>query len=329
MPAQKNLASFQSANVMPWKLFQDTKLMRSITSDKIILPRHLQVGPTSACNLNCSYCSCKNRIRTVLSIDELKAIVDLSVRLKVAGFTITGDGEPLLHPKINQFLEYALERGIKSGLVTNGLMLDHLDKTIAPLLTWLRISFDDDREFDPAFIRQLEILRGASDEIDIAFSYVVSPHYQLEKIAQVIRYANSRHFTHVRLVSDLYQTELVDINALQSALENLGVDTSRCIFQGRSQWTAGVQKCWISLLKPMIASDGYLYPCCGVQYALPDADRQRTFPIEMRMGHHTELPAIIQEQRCFDGSRCVRCYYNNYNTALSGLLPEYQHPDFV
>ena len=329
MSDQRNLASFQSANTLPWKLFQDTELIRSITSNKIILPRHLQVGPTSACNLNCSFCSCKNRARTVLSIDALRAIVDLSIRLKVAGFTITGDGEPLLHPKINQFLEYALDHGIKLGLVTNGSMLDCLDKTIASLLTWLRISFDDNREFDSAFICQLETLCEAGNGIDLAFSYVVSPHYRLEKIAEIICYANRHQFTHIRLVPDLYQTELVDMNALQGALENLGIDTSRCIFQGRSQWTVGVRESWISLLKPMIASDGYLYPCCGVQYALPDADKQRTFPVEMRMGHFTELPAIIQEQKCFDGSRCVRCYYDNYNTALSGLLAEYQHLDFV
>lgn len=326
---ENELLSFQAANIMPWKLFQDMDLMRSICFDKIVLPRHLQIAPTSACNLNCPFCSCKYRAKTVLPLSDLKAIVDMSVYLKVAGFTVTGDGEPLLHPKINEFLLYAIVHGIKIGLVTNGTKLRNLSAAVAPLLTWIRISFSDFREFDSAFTDQLQYLYEVGKGVDMAFSYVVSPQYCLEKIAQVVSYANSHNFTHVRLVADLYQTEKVNMNRVRTELNNLGIDVSRCIFQDRAEWTTGAKKCWISLLKPTIASDGYLYPCCGVQYALADGDKQRMFPPEMRMGRYTELPSIIQKQKHFDGSVCVKCYYDNYNSVLSNLLVTYHHREFV
>ena len=330
-----DVASFTAANAMPWKTIHDLELVESMVKHGKILPRHMQIGPTSRCNLDCPFCSCKNRSQTELSLGQLKEIVDIASSLKTVGFTVTGDGEPLLHPEINEFIEYAVIHGIKIGLVSNGLKLTELDSSIVPMITWARISFSDFLVFNDHFIRQMDYLRKHSQgKVDLAFSYVVDPSHQkyhaqkqLENIKQVVGYANKYHFTHVRLVADLYQTQSVDMKKLKADLG--AFDTRLCIFQPRTEHTKGAKKCLISLLKPMIASDGYLYPCCGVQYALPKEEEQRMFPLRMRMGHYRELATIIDRQLCFDGSVCSVCYYENYNTMLSQICKSYKHEQFV
>ena len=83
----------------------------------------------------------------------------------------------------------------------------------------------------------------------------------------------------------------------------------------------------ISLLKPVIGADGLLYPCCGTQYAMfpPPGD----YDDLMCMGPAIELYSIYQEQKHFDGSQCVRCYYDEYNALLEQIIIPLEHKEFV
>ena len=52
-------------------------------------------------------------------------------------------------------------------------------------------------------------------------------------------------------------------------------------------------------------------------------------PVDMRMCHWTELKDTILQQKHYDGSNCVRCYYNNYNEMLGLLTSDIQHRNFL
>ncbi|MEE2986389.1 MAG: radical SAM protein [Nitrospinota bacterium] len=84
-------------------------------------PRQVQIEITNRCNMDCPMCP-----REVLEIelehmdwDKFVAVVDqLNDREEI---TLTGWGEPFLHPQIFEMISYCKERGHKVMITSNGL----------------------------------------------------------------------------------------------------------------------------------------------------------------------------------------------------------------
>lgn len=323
--------SFTSANSMPLKVIGDKNLLESIIKDNKIIPIHMQISPTNKCNLSCTYCSMSDRDKKEeMSLDELKELVDISSSLGTKAYTVTGGGSPCMHKDINKFLQYAKSKNISLGLVDNGLLLNRLTPKTLETLTWARISFDDDRKFDTNFLDKMDYAIKNGPTVDWAFSYVVSENYDINNIKHIIQYANRNNFTHVRMVPDLYNVDKVDINGLEKELQlDDSLNLDKVIFQQRQSFTHGDKNCLISLLKPLIASDGNVYACCGLQYSEGTPDEKRTYRKNLSMGHFRDLPKIISNQKWFDGSICNKCYYKNYNTLLNAMTNKMKHGEFL
>jgi len=325
----KQKINYTAAESFPTKVIADRDLAESIDVNRIIPPIHLQLSPTNRCNLNCPFCSCSQVDRKQqLTIDELKEIANISASLGTKAVTITGGGEPLLHPEINTLIDVFHDLGVQIGLVSNGKAAKKLQGSSIDKITWIRVSFDDYREFNDEFISNMNHL-VTSGHTDMAFSYVVSANVNLSGVEKIMNYANLNDFTHVRFVSDIYFPNEESINTITQHFKVNKINDDRAIYQARSKFTKGQKDCFVSLLKPIIAADGYIYPCCGVQYALAENKDQKQFPECMRMGHYSELPKIINATQNFDGSMCVKCYYKNYNDVLSLLMGDLKHKEFV
>jgi len=312
-----NTNSFTAADVqIPAKVLQDIKLVESVVKNKRIPLRHLQLCPTNKCNLNCKFCSCADRdISLMLSYSQIMNILIQASEVGCESVTITGGGEPLLHPRINDIIDSCYNLGIKVGLVTNGIALEKLDRKV----DWCRISVDSTRDFDELkhdIRHTIELFH----DIDWAFSYVL--YESVGGLPGVVEFANSYNFTHVRVVSDILSPNDDIMLDAKKLLE--GID-ERVIYQARSNPTRGAEKCWISLLKPTVGADGEIYPCCGVQYALNDS--KRDFTGRMSMG--TDIKDINEGQKVFNGSICDKCYYSGYNQTLDLLMKDIKHPEWV
>jgi organic radical activating enzyme len=312
------LASYTSASGgAPVKLLQS----KDAVIDGRIVPVHLQVCPTNRCNLNCDFCSCSGRDKKL----ELSwsAIQELLVMFRDCGtraITITGGGEPLLHPKINQMIDLCRGLGIDVGLVTNGIAIDRL---ATHDLMWIRVSTSDKRDLDGHFWERLDRAVGARPETDWNFSHVLTAEPDYDVIRQVLEFAGTHDFTHVRIVSDLLNLDQVpSMEEVRRELTSApGEDLA--LYQGRKAFTRGRKRCLISLLKPTIAADGHAYPCCGVQYALPDPTYD--FEGRMDMGEYRDFPTRLASQEPFDGSPCVQCYYDEYNVMLDLMTRSLKH----
>src|SRR5665647_2876231 len=113
--------SYTSAGSVPYKMFRNGKLL-SFLEAKIIPQVHVQFIPTNRCNLGCSFCSCSERDKDLeMPISEVEEMVPFLKTLGCQSVTITGGGEPLMHPNIGGIIRLFVEDGIKVGLVTNGL----------------------------------------------------------------------------------------------------------------------------------------------------------------------------------------------------------------
>jgi hypothetical protein len=320
------VTSYTSANALPIKIFKDKELMRSMIEDKKIIPTHVQLVPTNRCNQNCTYCSFKGSDKHLeLSKKELGDIVDTVARLGTKAITVTGGGEPLIHPDINWLIPYIRSKGMKVGLVSNGKQLDLLNPDNINYLTWYRISFDTNRKLDDTFISNLDKVVSHNSGCDLAFSYVITKKTNWSDLRRLINYTNDNGFSHLRIVEDIFNPGIMSIDELKDATKDL--DTSKVIYQGKKEFTNGDKDCWISLIKPFIGADGYVYPCCGITYA--HKDEQGVEPKSMRMGHWSQLADIISNQQNFKGSGCDKCYYPEYNAILSVLRNDIKHEEFI
>ena len=89
-------------------------------------PRQVQIEITNRCNMDCPMCP-----REVLDIelehmdwDKFITVVDkLTERESI---TLTGWGEPFLHPRIFDMIAYCKERGHRVMITSNGLFSNEL-----------------------------------------------------------------------------------------------------------------------------------------------------------------------------------------------------------
>lgn len=313
------LASYTAAGCFPTKLLQ-----QAVVQKGKIVPYHVQLNPTNACNLRCPFCSCSERERELsVPMSEMMEMIRMFAGLGTRAVTITGGGEPMLYPNLNEMIRTCNGHGIAVGLVTNGTLLGRLEEQP----TWVRISFDDLRALDRRFAQTVESAVRWLPESDWAFSYVLGSKPKIPTIKGVLKLAADNGFTHVRLVSDLLDLEAVpDMQQMQRLLRDANGEPL-VIYQGRKQYTAGRTDCLISLAKPVVGADGNLYPCCGTQYAIDPPPRD--YAAVMSMGHWREFPAVFNEQRHFDGSICSRCYYDDYNMALGLMTTPVAHGVFI
>jgi organic radical activating enzyme len=316
--------SFTAANSIPVKIFKNEQLVKNLNMG-YIPPIHVQLIPTNRCNLKCSFCSCSQRNKKdELTMRQIETLCEQLKHIGCKAATITGGGEPLMHKDISLILDSLDNYDIKIGLVTNGLLLHRLNVTDFNKITWCRISCADERDFDEAQ-DIIEIAVKCGRNVDWAFSYVVGNNYNAENLNKYITFANKYNFTHIRVVSDLLN--LSNVKNMNEIKKSIVTNDNLVIYQGRKEFDPGQKECRISLLKPVIGADGFVYPCCGVQYAHQIEDRDN--PQSMRMGRIEDIEKIYFEQKFFNGLQCYRCYYKNYNDILEQMVGKMEHLEFV
>lgn len=321
--------SFTAANSLPLKILKHKDLINSIYDGKI-KPVHLQMIPTNKCNMTCPFCSCSDRDKELeMSLETCVDVIGEFYKNGMKSITITGGGEPLMYPHIKECVDNLHSKNVDIGLVTNGLLLGKSDGDMLNKLTWCRISSGDHRRFTEGYSRQIEKAVNYGKDVDWAFSHVVSKEPNLETICKVVDFANKhKNFTHVRLVSDLFIPESIDFEIIKDELSKQGIHEDKVIYQERKNFTKGAEKCLISLLKPVVDPEGFLYPCCGAQYA--EKDPSKDMSESMRMGHYKDLSDIIENSKHFDGRKCHKCYYSEYNELLDVIAyRELTHVNFV
>ncbi len=85
------------------------------------VPIEAQVVVTRRCNLTCGYCTEYDGDAPEVAIDDLKRTIDALHRLGVVNITLLG-GEPLLHSRIEDVVQYASQRA-QVSITTNGFLL--------------------------------------------------------------------------------------------------------------------------------------------------------------------------------------------------------------
>ena len=290
--------SYQSAGVFPVKLLMNKEWVESGK----LRPLHLQIYPTNRCNANCPFCSCADRDRTQeLPWEFLKREICKFAVLGGQAVTLTGGGEPLLYPQIEELLDLLFSFNIKIGMMTNGILLDSVENI--GKLTWCRISAHNNFN------------RDIIDKFDVDWSLSYVWDGDKEKVQELVEFVNSNErITHLRIVNNINNPEVIP------KFDN----DEKVVYQNRENFDSGAEKCWMGIVKPLLNADGFYYPCCGVQYA---TEVLKQVPVEMKIGNSIE--DIFNNQKPFDGSVCEKCYYKNYNDIFNMAKSDIKHLEFI
>ncbi len=175
----------------------------------LAMPYAILVEPTTACQLECPLCPVGNgmleRPAQFLPMDVYqKAIDELAPYLYTMNFN--GSGEPLLHPRLVEMIQYGAKKGIWMDVFSNFQLLrnDVIDALPASGLNRILISLDGtDKETYESYrirgsferitqnIRRLVEKRDATPDsplqIDIQFVAMKQNEHQIEEIQKVVR----------------------------------------------------------------------------------------------------------------------------------------------
>ena len=90
-------------------------------------PLSVDIEIAAICDLACPHCSREFLVTPdkVINFDLYKSIIDQAVKLDVPSVKLIWRGEPLLHPKVKELIQYAKESGIIEVIInTNGTNLN-------------------------------------------------------------------------------------------------------------------------------------------------------------------------------------------------------------
>ena len=106
-------------------------------------PEVVEFDPTTACNLGCPECISGSLLGNGgFSREAIESLLNSFVQLKVKAVVLIGGGEPMMHPMIDEIIQFLHANDIHIGITTNGLFIEKNLHSIANKVSWLRVSVD-------------------------------------------------------------------------------------------------------------------------------------------------------------------------------------------
>lgn len=308
------------------KLLQHTDVLYAIQHDKTFKPITIQLAPTNRCDLKCGYCSVKNRDQKLeMGLDEiiigLKQFRDLGAK----ALEISGGGNPLLYPYINEVISHAYSIGYEIGIISNStnpslyLTSDNINK-----LSWIRISMsglDFGKSFDFSQIPSHKL----------GLSYIIN-HITTEHTLQHISdIAKQYDVKFVRLAPDCLGDDALTINDKWDSIISK-ISNDKLFIKEIGDNYHPHTNCYVGLIRPYWTPEGVFICSSHVLSTQKVEDRFKLCDIGNVLDFYKtantkfsngELPYQINTNDCY------HCYYFNNNKIIHTVATELPDRNFA
>lgn len=302
---------------MPWKLIRS----KTAVVDRHISPEHIKLYPTNRCNASCHFCSFRDRAKSEeLPTGELLEVVRHFHSLGTRAITLAGGGEPTLHPGLGQVLELCRDLGIQVGMITNGLAWSRTRERHwgNELLVWARMSVVDP-ESGKYDVEQIRRFAENLPDVTVSVYFTVTPQASLDTARAIAVLAETLpNLSHVKFAEEASYGAREKMREIDSEIAS---KFTKSLLQRRENLPRGAAICHLSLLKPVIGADGYVYPCCNMH-----PEETHGIPSDFRMGHWRDFR---REMVPFSGAKCKSCPWDAYNATLAKLVAPLEHEQFL
>ena len=208
---------------------------------------------TNGCNLNCDFCIKNKRKITNISFDNYKYIID-----KIKDYTdeiyLHVLGEPLMHREINEFIDYAYNKGLLVNITTNGYLIKkikdnkHIHRLNISVHSYnIKYGISLNEYLNNIF----EVIDKLRNETFISLRLWINS----KDNEQVLDYINKRYNTNINKVNDNEKIKVTNNLIIDTFHEFIWPDLSNNYYSEYGRCMA--LKGHIGIL-----SDGTIIPCC-------------------------------------------------------------------
>lgn len=299
------------------KLIHQHKHLDKIENRQVTSPLHLSIWPTRKCQFKCSYCCFKNMPDdgNELSFENFTQAIDVLVKYGLKALEFAGGGEPTLWPYFYDGASYAKEKGLKISLVTNGLLLDSIDKSILSKLEWIRVSLQSISHANQVNFKYIP------ESTRVSASLIVDTENKLSSLGEFKSFAESAGII-IRATPQKPCT-ITWIEEVKTAVTSAGYPL---LFFDK---TIGKQtSCYMAYLRAAIDWRSNFLPCPSIELAEENSGYVPDDFILCKIAH---LENWLIENPPHDlGFRCDYCNcgaeMNNY---VDGLLKGIEDAEFI
>ena len=265
------------------KILSFYKEAKECLKGKIPIPRMVSVWISQICNLRCTYCLFAEQNKKNHKFMEkdkfFKFIREISA-LEIESLEMSGGGESTLHPQFYDFGEYALSKGLKVGLFTNGLI--PLDYNKIKNFSYIRFSLDaisnDDynyiknplnkNNFDKVILNIKKLIKEKknNERPRIGIKFLIS-FINYSKIENMISLARNIGANYVQFKS-IHNSDIVPTSRQKTIankiikLNKLKVVNKKFFIIGNLEKDNNIIKCFLSPIHSVMDVKGNLYICC-------------------------------------------------------------------
>ena len=322
-------------------------------------PIHVEIDPTSSCQQNCLRCSYKQDIdgerdyiihRKGVSIPfpRFKELIKEFKDMGMLAVTLSGGGEPLIYPRIEEIISEIVSKGLKLGVITN--LAVHTDLKLLSESVWIRVSLDAATRdtyntlhrpsHGKAFDLVLENIKGllaCNRNLDLGVNFLIQPEnrHEILSAANLVKGIGGKYIRFVPAIA----TESIDYERILSEIRPdlhsaLGLKDERFhvfVIDERFDSLRVKEKpysfCYKQQIHPLIGADGNVYPCCLLKYY----ERHRLGNIL-----HSSFVSVWEGSKRkrwlerLDVDECPPCWFDKTNDFIEyWLTKNTKHVEFV
>lgn len=281
--------SFNSIKVLAWR-----EQLEEMAKGKLPVPVTVTVDPTNICNVNCIWCIWGDMRRASPTSIPDKVLLEMPDFLKswgVKSVCIAGGGEPLIHPKIGEFILALAKNNLQIGVITNGLALEKekLRQIIVDNCRWIGFSVDAATGNTYQLIKRPKVTNAFTRVMDniswicrnrrekkrpqVGMKYLIHHNnygemYQFADMSKTIG-ADDVHFRPVfipnyRFTKGVRKTAEFHLRESRKDLEDDNFKVFGIVHKFEREWTRAIrfQKCRATPIAGFFQADGKFSICC-------------------------------------------------------------------